>query len=265
MKFMTFKNVVLLPGFVVGSICLCWMIWAGFGWWILGCWSLISGLGIAVGFHRIYSHKTHTLAPWLDNTILILGSMAGQGSSITWTAVHRGYHHRHTDTDKDLHSPIHGVWHSFLGWYSQINENTINHKYAVDLLRRSNHVFIHKNYLHLHLLWIVLLLWISLSFWVPVFPVYMSCLFLSLLQDNLVNTLCHIRRLGYKNGKGKDNSVNIPILGYLTWGQAHHENHHVDPSRFSFRKRWWEFDPAVLWLPLIRLGTIYERRIPESL
>jgi len=259
MSVLSFRSVVLLPGFAVGSACLVWCLATGLWLPVLLLWAMISGLGIAVGFHRILSHKTHNLRPWLDNLILLLGSIAGQGSSITWVAVHRGYHHRHCDTPKDLHSPIHGVWHSFLGWYSDISETTINHKYAVDLLRKRNHVWVHKNYLLLQFSLYAVLLWASLLSGLPILPIYMACLFISLMQDNLVNTLCHIRGMGYKNGDSPDNSVNVPILGYLTWGQGHHENHHFDPGSFSFRKRWWEFDPSVLWLPLVQLGAYHAR------
>ena len=257
---LNFRCVVLWPGFLLGSVSLVSCLMEGTWLSILVLWSLISGLGIAVGFHRVYSHRTHTLRPWLDNLILFFGSIAGQGSSITWTAVHRGYHHRYADTPRDLHSPIHGVWHSFLGWYSLINESTINHKYAVDLLRKKRHVWVHKNYLELHLGFVGLTLLLSGLTGLPIFKVYMACLFLSLLQDNMVNTLCHLRWLGYKNNKeSTDNSVNVPIFGYLTWGQGWHENHHSDPAAFSFRKRWWEFDPSVLWLPLIKIGAMNER------
>jgi fatty-acid desaturase len=258
---LNFRCVVLLPGFLLGSASLYWCLSHSLWLPVLLLWAAISGLGIAVGFHRIYSHRTHRLHPWLDNLILFFGSIAGQGSSITWVAVHRGYHHRSADTPRDLHSPIHGVWHSFLGWYSLINESTINHKYAVDLLRKPNHVWVHKQYLSIHLQWVVTLLGVTLLTSIPVFHVYMACLFLSLLQDNLVNTLCHLRWLGYKNKnfESADNSVNVPVFGYLTWGQGWHSNHHADPAAFSFRKRWWEFDPSVLWLPLIKIGEVNER------
>ena len=33
-------------------------------------WMLVCGLGIAVGYHRIFSHKTHNLPTWKENIIL---------------------------------------------------------------------------------------------------------------------------------------------------------------------------------------------------
>lgn len=251
---LTFHNTVLGPA-AIGFFALCWMLSNDYWLAVLVLWSLISGLGVAVGFHRVYSHKTHNPRKWLDILLLLFGSLAGQGSSITWVAVHRGYHHRFTDQEKDLHSPIHGLWRSFLGWYSQIDEHTINHKYAVDLLRNPLHVWVHKHYLELQFRIYFLLFGLSLLVQLPILQLYLACLFISVCQDNVVNTLCHVRKLGYKNFESADNSVNVPLLGYLTWGQAHHANHHFDPGSFSFKKRWWEFDPAVLWLPLIKWGS----------
>jgi fatty-acid desaturase len=103
-------------------------------------WVLISGLGVAAGYHRIFSHKNYAGMPiWKENIILFFGALSGQGSSISWTTIHRGYHHAHTDTDRDLHSPIHGKWYAFFTWATKITEenNVINMKYAVDLLRLS--------------------------------------------------------------------------------------------------------------------------------
>ena len=50
-----------------------------------------------------------------------------------------------------------------------------------------------------------------------------------------------------------NNSTNIPIIGYLMWGQGWHNNHHYNPNEiyFDFGKR-FEFDFCRLIIPLIR-------------
>ena len=219
-------------------------------------WILISGLGIAVGYHRIFSHGTHLDLPrWKENLILFLGALGGQGSSITWAAIHRGYHHRCSDTERDLHSPKHGIFHAFFGWTTKITENNsgINFKYASNLLRKSNHVWFHKH--QLRIIWITPILlaiidW-KLSLMLIVLPVS-----LSLLQDNLVNIFGHLRGgIGYRNFETSDNSHNNFILGYIGWGQGWHNNHHWNPASYDFGKsvsgRWWEWDPCRIFLPFI--------------
>lgn len=241
---------LFVPGLLVGAVSLYLSIITGYWPLVLLGWALVSGLGIATGFHRIYSHKTHDLKPWMDNLILFLGTLGGQGSSISWVAVHRGYHHRHSDTEKDLHSPVHGYLSAFGGWYMRITKTTINHAFAGELLRRKNHVFVHKHYFMILITFMLMLLAIS-----PMaLMVYGSVLFLSLLQDNMVNVVCHTPWMGYKNWDTKDRSVNNFILGFLGWGQGWHENHHKHPASYDFGHKWWEIDPARIFLPILKLG-----------
>jgi stearoyl-CoA desaturase (delta-9 desaturase) len=82
---------------------------------------------------------------------------------------------------------------------------------------------------------------------------YGSVLFASLVQDNLVNSLCHLTRVGYANFDVGDRSRNFWLLGYFGWGQGWHNNHHALPAKFDFGVKWWEFDPCRLWLPFLKL------------
>lgn len=81
--------------------------------------STICGLGISVGFHRLFSHKTFDANPILRIVLAIFGSMAGEGSVIAWVSVHR-CHHQYTDVAGDPHSPrLHGegFWGKVRGWW----------------------------------------------------------------------------------------------------------------------------------------------------
>jgi fatty-acid desaturase len=250
---MKYVLTVYLPGLIIGALSFYLAIKTGLWPVTIGLWVLISGLGIATGFHRVYSHRTHDVKPWLDNTLLALGTLGGQGSSVSWVAVHRGYHHRFSDTPKDLHSPSNGIWSALVGWYWRMTPDTINHKYAVELLRRPNHVWVHKHYMHI--MWTVM----AATFFLPLGWLWWSALFLSLVQDNAVNLFCHLRWAGYRNFDTKDNSVNVPYLGFLGWGQGWHNNHHEHPSKFLFGVKWWEVDPCALFLPLLSLGSKAQR------
>lgn len=255
---------VYLPGLVLGLYFLIQSFKGGYWPFVLLGWVLISGLGVAVGFHRVFSHKTHRPKKWLDFLLLVLGSLGGQGSSISWVAVHRGYHHRFSDTEKDLHSPTHGYLSAALGWYWRLTPETINHKYAVELLRLKTHVFVHKHYIRLLHIWVAALLVLSVWSGLPLVDIYLATLFISLVQDNAVNTLCHSPSLGYRNFSLKDNSNNFWILGYLGWGQGFHENHHAFPAKYNFGYRWWEFDPSVIFLPLLWLGSTDDVTVRKS-
>lgn len=228
------------------------VITKGYLWGTLAGWILISGLGIAVGYHRVFSHRTHILPAWKENLLLFLGALGGQGSSITWSAIHRGYHHRGSDTPIDLHSPhVYGKWHAFFGWTLDITEEKqpFSLKYAVDLMRKKNHVWFHNHQLKIQ--WLTPFAIACFDWKLSLSLIVLPC-GLSLLQDNLVNVFGHVKGfIGYRNFDISDQSQNNFLLGYFGWGQGWHNNHHADPAAFDFGKKWWEYDPCRIFLPFL--------------
>ncbi len=76
---------------------------------------LLAGLGVNLGYHRVLSHRSLKLSSWLERTLVTLGLPAG--TPVQWAGNHR-YHHMHTDTELDPHSPLHrGFWYAHVGWY----------------------------------------------------------------------------------------------------------------------------------------------------
>jgi len=218
-------------------------------------WVLICGLGIAAGYHRIFAHKTHDLPRWKENLILFFGALGGQGSSIMWSALHRGYHHAHTDTPKDLHSPVNGLFQSFMGYTLKMTEesNIPNYKYSIDLIKKPNHLWFHKNILKIQ--WGVPLLLCCIDWKLSMMLIILP-MCISLIGDNIVNIVGHKKLwLGYRISDTDDNSYNNPLLSILCWGQAWHNGHHSKPNLFTHGKKtsgnWWEFDLCVIFLPFL--------------
>ena len=79
------------------------------GYGITGC------LGITLSFHRQLSHRSFVTPKWLEYALAYCGVLAVQGDPIEWASSHR-YHHLHTDTPLDPHSPYEGFWWSHMGW-----------------------------------------------------------------------------------------------------------------------------------------------------
>ena len=249
-----------LPGMILGSLTII-LMYVGiiplyYLWSTLVMWVLVCGLGIAVGYHRVFSHRTHKLPAWKENIIMFFATFAGQGSSIFWVALHRGYHHPYSDQPKDIHSPVvYGKLHAFVGWFFKITEreNPVGIKYAFDLMKKPNHLWFHKN--TLRVLWLVPIA-VALFDWKLALSAFWLTTMIGSIQDNLVNVFGHSKGVvGYRNFDTKDNSQNNPILGYLTWGQCWHNNHHHKASSYDFGSgisgKWWEFDPCRIFLPLL--------------
>lgn len=212
-------------------------------------WSLMDGLGVAVGYHRVFSHRTHQLPWWKENLLLFLGSMAGHGSPIVWVAIHRGYHHAFADTKKDPHSPIHGWLYALFGWTLNIVEGSVSVKYAVDLVRKSHFVWWHHHGWKVQ--WLVTAAAVFLDWRFGLACVALPSA-MSLWNESIINIFGHAWSPGaYRNFDSKDQSYNHPWFGYFGWGHGWHNNHHAKPNEFNFRQRWWEIDPCVIFLPFL--------------
>src|SRR5215216_3911201 len=61
--------------------------------------------GTTVGLHRYFTHKSFKAKKSVRVALGVLGEMAIEGPIIKWVPEHR-MHHRFSDTDLDLHSPM---------------------------------------------------------------------------------------------------------------------------------------------------------------
>jgi fatty-acid desaturase len=238
--------------------------WSQLGWdWrilavFLVCYTFISGLGVAVGLHRFFSHKAFKTTNFWEQAMLYSGMLACHGNPLFWVALHRGLHHRYSDTEKDPHSPVaHSLWHSYQGYaFDPTLPKQVPIRAGADFLRRSDWQWSVSNY-H-SVLWATwgLVFLISLLFgtwWL--FVGFVTAQVWAIHQEALVNVVGHKSWLGaYRNWPDhKDQSVNRPILGLFTWGQALHNNHHARAADANFGgDRWYEFDPSMLWIKVIQ-------------
>jgi stearoyl-CoA desaturase (delta-9 desaturase) len=72
-------------------------------------------LGVTAGFHRMLTHRSFRAHAAVRCIMLILGSMALEGSAVEWAANHLK-HHALADKAGDPHSPLDGLAHAHLGW-----------------------------------------------------------------------------------------------------------------------------------------------------
>jgi stearoyl-CoA desaturase (delta-9 desaturase) len=234
---------------------LAYLIFFDFTWvnalQVLIGWILIEGLGVAVGLHRYVSHKAIELRWGLKPIVLWLSCLSLQGSPLGWAAVHRGSHHRYSDTEKDAHAPSKGWWYAWHTWLYDWDQY-FNPKFAIDLLRDPMHVWIAKHYN-----WIVLgtYLVVGLISWQLLLFGFIVPAALSLYMESNINVFCHTPEFGYRNFENKDQSRNVPLLAWITWGQGWHNNHHEKASAYDFgttvsgNKK--EYDTSLLFVPLI--------------
>ena len=217
---------------------------------IIILWTLIGGYGVAVGYHRYYSHKSFETYPIIAKLLAYLGLMSADGSLPFWVALHRGVHHRWADKPQDLHSPIHGKWSAFIAWQRSIEPSKVSLLSARDIMKDPYLVFLHEN--HNKIFWGTIGICAIIS-WQFALGMLIPAILLSHHQDNLVNVVGHIPSMGYRNHNTDDNSVNNWFTGLFVWGQGWHNNHHHNAGSADFGNKWWEFDSsAKILIPLIR-------------
>ncbi len=98
--------VTVVPFLLLGVAA--WQVWNEALHWrdlaILAAIYVLTGLGITVGFHRLFTHRSFKTSPVLRGIFAALGSAAIEGPVISWVADHRK-HHTFSDEQGDPHSP----------------------------------------------------------------------------------------------------------------------------------------------------------------
>jgi stearoyl-CoA desaturase (delta-9 desaturase) len=262
-----------------------WKAWGG-GWFgpvelgVLLVFYVLTGMGITIGYHRLFTHRSFEASPVVFWTFGILGSMAGQGPAIWWCATHRK-HHKHSDHEHDPHSPNahreHGIggWlrsfgHSHLGWLVTRPEDTDPNRYVPDLVADGR----------MRLLSGTFLLWVFLGFALPAligglltgswWGAFLGFLWGGLLRMCMVhhitwsvNSICHLwGKQPYRSG---DDSRNNPIVGILAFGEGWHNNHHAFPTSARHGLGRWQFDSSWLVIRgLEKCGLVTRVRVPSE-
>ena len=147
---------VTLP--LVGLIAAMVLLWGSFfhafDLVLLVVGYLLTGIGITVGYHRLFTHRAFATKQWVRYTFAILGSMAVEGPVLAWVADHRK-HHQFSDQEGDPHSPhlmegegfgaaVKNLFHAHVGWLFVSEGRATIEKYVPDLLAERGLRVIHK-------------------------------------------------------------------------------------------------------------------------
>lgn len=250
----SYIRTVLIPAHVLAFLGIGYVFYSGTSWnfyFLFLGWFAISGFGIAIGWHRLLAHRAFPTNVWVKRALALLGCFGGQGTPLFWAAAHRCSHHPFSDGPKDVHSPDAGWWHAYMGWEfdGQHVAERVRLSSVRDLAKDPFLLFLHKNYSRV--LWGTIFA-VALFHWELALFGFILPMVWSMHQESLINLVCHIPGAGYRNFATADKSVNILWLGWLTWGQAFHNNHHEYPNRYDFGFKWYEFDLCKVFVPLLR-------------
>jgi stearoyl-CoA desaturase (delta-9 desaturase) len=238
----------------------------------------VTGHGITVGFHRLFTHKSFKPNRAVKVFWAIAGSMAVQGPVIRWVADHRK-HHKFSDRDGDPHSPwrygndvkalAKGFWFAHMMWLFN-PEQTPQRKYAPDLMKDPDIVRISRQFP----------LWTAVSLLLPAVLgglltmswqgavtafFWGSLVRVSLLHHVTwsINSICHT--IGERPFLSRDKSANVWWLAIPSMGESWHNLHHADPTcaRHGVLRGQVDTSARIIWV-MEKLGWVRDVRWPVT-
>ncbi|HEY2674902.1 MAG TPA: acyl-CoA desaturase [Rugosimonospora sp.] len=210
---------------------------------LAAAWYTVTCLGVTVGFHRHFTHRSFKATRPLRIALAVTGSLAVQGPILHWVADHRR-HHTYSDQEGDPHSPwefgtspaalARGFWHAHLGWI--LNRDLTNQqRFAPDLLADPDLLRVDR----LFWLWTLITLTapaligglVTWSWWGALTAFLWAGLVRVAFLHHItwsVNSVCHM--IGDRPFASRDKSANVWPLAILSMGESWHNLHHADPT-----------------------------------
>jgi stearoyl-CoA desaturase (delta-9 desaturase) len=269
-------TVTVVPFLALGIVG--WQVWAELLHWrdivVFAIVYLITGLGVTVGFHRLFTHRSFATTPWMRGIFAAAGSMAIEGPVISWVADHRK-HHAFADQPGDPHSPhvdhgvgwrgaLRGLLHAHMGWLFIHTQRGARQRYAPDLVADPVVSWVDRTFV----VWVLGGLGAAFGLGWLIGGTLTAAL-TGLLWGGAVrilvlhhvtysiNSLCHF--FGRKRFDTGDESRNLAWLSFLSLGEAWHNNHHAFPTSAAHGMRWWELDLSSLVIrSLERVGLAWD-------
>lgn len=235
---------------------------------------VIRALGVTAGYHRYFAHRSFRTSRFFQFVLAFLGSLSIQGGVLWWVSHHRE-HHKHTETDKDIHSPTtKGMWTAHMGWMmhedclrtSQANIKDfakfpelkwLQRNYGIVILGEALAIFFFGallNYFYpgLGTSGLQMLVW---GFFISTVLLWHSTF--------MVNSVCH--KWGTRPYAPGDDSTNNIVVGILTMGEGWHNNHHMFAYSARHGLRWYQIDVTWYVLRLLAiLGVVSDLKLPRE-
>lgn len=225
-------------------------------------------LGHIIGLHRYFIHKSFSVRPWVKPILLFFDSLCGFGGPLSWARLHalRDYWQSQPQAPKAM-TYGNSIFDDFIiTLFSTFKTKDNKHLDTLPkgLLDDPLLIFFEKYYMLIQLLECALV-WTLFSFEIFVLTVAIRKS-LGTVMHWLVVYLVH--NCGYQNYENKnacEQGRNQLILGWLTFGEAFHNNHHQFPDSASSGLKPWELDLGYWNIRLFEtLGLVSQIHIAED-
>lgn len=255
---------------------------------------ITGGLGVSIGYHRLLAHRSFVnVNPVFGFFHTLCGTIALQMGPISWARIHRD-HHKYTDNEKDPHDRNKGFFYSHIGWML-LKIDMTKHQFGTDLVKINYVRFLEKHYILINILFLLFLF--CLGYYLGLknpfnLPGPIGFENIIVVEDRnkgimgglgmlvwggfarivllyhitwSINSVCHW--FGYQNFKPNSltgTSKNNMLIGYISFGEGWHNNHHQFPNSAKFSHRWWEFDVSWAYLYILSKLGICQPKVPST-
>ena len=218
---------------------------------------LASGLSITAGYHRLFSHRSHSASWPLRLFYAVFGAAAFQNSAIKWCSDHRR-HHLKTDSDEDPYSIVRGFFWAHMGWvmiseHEERIENVEDLQLDPILIWQDNHIFKIGGFAGIILPGLVGALIIGGFSGFLGGLIWGGLLRLVIVHHGtfLINSGAHY--WGKQNYSTKNTSKDSPILSLFTFGEGYHNFHHTFQADYRNGHKWYHWDPTKWWIRIFSM------------
>ncbi|GER07491.1 hypothetical protein JCM17843_18010 [Kordiimonadales bacterium JCM 17843] len=217
--------------------------------------------GVTGGYHRYFSHRTYKTGRVFQFILAFIAQSSAQRGALWWAGTHR-HHHRFSDTENDVHSPVRRSFlYSHMGWIFDRKHRDTDLAAVPDLAKFPELVWLDR-FRYLPPITLGVAVWLFAGWSGLVVGFFWSTVALWHATFS-INSLAHVH--GSRRYLTGDQSRNNWWLALLTFGEGWHNNHHHYQSAACQGFRWYEIDISFYILKgLAAFGIVHELKTPPK-
>jgi len=230
--------VVFLLGLHAAPLSLVWTGARGRDWAAFAVLYAMVLFGLGAGAHRYFAHRAYRTSRGFQLALGVL-SACFFGDPIGFSGRHR-LHHRHSDTERDIHDLRRGLWYVWVG-------RLLDDGFSEDeILGATPDLTVYPELLWLHRWYPAVggaaagLVWALGGYTMFATGYCLSVCLIAVHGASAINYFGH--RAGNRRFETGDQSSNVPFLGLMMFGEGWHNNHHAFPGAARSGLMWWEID-----------------------